>query len=142
MQLLFTISPTLNLIGGIFAAACMVIVLLAQAKLLQATGEKGWKVFIPFYGWYLFFKKTCDNGGLFIGLLICFAYAIILSLIVPVMGLYYMLLPLFCNFMMCINLAGAYEKGTGFAFGLLLCPAVFYSMLAFGSSTEAAPAAA
>ena len=142
MQMLLTINPTLNLIGGIFAAVCLAALLYAQSKMLESKGEPGWKILIPGYGQYLFFKKTCDNGGLFIGLLICFAYSFLLSLVVPTMGLYYLLMPLFCNFLICVNMANTYNRKLSFAFGLFLCPAVFYWMLAFGSSDEPAAAAA
>ena len=70
-------------LGGILAGATAILVLISQGIILSSTGENGWKILIPFYGQYLFFKRTSDTGGLYLALscLLVFLRSFILLLL-------------------------------------------------------------
>ena len=121
---------TLLKIGFFLSGLTAIVVLFSQGVLLDKTGEAGWKIIIPFYGRYLFFKRTSDTGGLYVSALLFGVFSGILYFASPALGYYYLLMPLICNFFLCINLADAYKKSTGFGFGLFFLPIIFYPLLA------------
>ena len=134
----YTVGQFIGLLVLAYYIVSAVIVLFEESVILSRHGESGWKVLIPFYGPYLFFKKTCDNGGLYWATVISAVIAGLLYLVVPVMGEYYLLMPLFCRLLLCVNLADEENRGTGFAFGMLFLAPVFFGILAFGKKAEPA----
>ena len=93
----YTVGQFIGLLVLAYYIVSAVIVLFEESVILSRHGEGGWKVLLPFYGPYLFFRKTCDNGGLYWATVISAVVAGLLYLVVPVMGEYYLLMPLFCR---------------------------------------------
>ena len=117
------------------SAICGIIVLIAQAKILYSIGEAGWKIIIPIYGEYLFFKRTCNAGTI---VLQAFAYALFAELFVlcfPLMGYCFFLGPVICMLFLSILLANSYNKSYFFGLGLFILPVIFYVVLAFNNKT-------
>lgn len=111
--------------------ACVALVLVSQMKMYSDLGENRWKVLIPFYGHFMFFKKTCDGGTFYLLAIVFSLLAVLLRIFFPFMGLVYMVAPFVCGFFLSIVLARAYDKPTLFGVGLFFFPMVFYYCLAY-----------
>lgn len=114
-------DSTGSILGGGFMMlvwlAIVAVVLVAQWKIFEKAGEKGWKALIPFYNAYTLFRIAGRNGWGFI-LLFVPLVNVVVSIIVS------------------LDLAKHFGKSTVFAiFGLVLFPFVGYPMLAFGDAT-------
>lgn len=83
--------------------------------IFSKAGEKGWKVLIPFYNLYMIVDTAQMNGFLFFLLLI------------PGVNLVF-------AFIVFKKIAERFEKGIGFAFGLLLLPGIFSLILGWGKA--------
>ena len=131
----------LPLVYSIIVSACSILVaaymFFLYGRILSHHGENGWKILIPFYGMYLLYKKTADCGGLYWTIL---GIGIVSGIFQFILGLnysaFFMILSLFFIFLYSINLADAYDRKIGFAFGLFLLPVIFYSILAFPKKEE------
>lgn len=104
-------------------------------------GEGGWKCLIPFYGEYVLFKRVWEVGqfwkmiGLTIGVFVCAIFAVI----IPFLAIIFLVaIIIFCVALVIIEiklqvrLAEAFDKGKGFAVGLIFLPIIFVPILAFG----------
>lgn len=117
------------LVGGLFitiivtsiiSAAIAIFQIVATWKMFDKAEKPGWAAIIPFYNnWVLF--ETGDIDG----------WKSLLALI-PLVG---PIIFLVFSIMAFVNISKHFEKGTGFAIGLLLLPPVFYGILGFGSAT-------
>lgn len=110
----YGVSGATIALAGLLSLVPVVLALIAQAKMLIKAGEPWWAVIVPFYNTYEIFKISMGNGWKF------------LWLFVPFVNIYFAIV---VNF----RLANSFGKGTGFGFGLLLLPIVFYPILGFGS---------
>ena len=122
--------------------AAVVLTLVSQEKLLSDTGENGGKILIPFYGHYLFYKRTSNGGTIY---LLCVAFSVLAAffcIVFPFMGYVYCAAPVICLLFLSIVVAQAYKKSPLFALGLFLLPMIFYFSLAFDGqeSKEKLPA--
>ncbi len=92
-----------------------ILPIISMWKIFEKAGEPGWAAIVPFMAQYKLCKISLGNGLFF------------LLLIVP-----------FVNFIVAImiaaGLAKAFGKGSGFAFGLIFLPFIFYIILGFGSA--------
>lgn len=94
-----------------------VILYVAQWRMFEKAGEKGWKAIIPIYNYYTHFRIAGESGWW------------ILALLVPFVNIYAIVL-------MALGTAKNFKKSTLFAvLGLLLFPSIGYIMIGFGKST-------
>ena len=125
----------------VFAIIFSILVIIAGWKMFSKAGIAGWKVLIPIYNCYLFYKIA--NVNFWIWLVIPAALVSIVNVlsssndnnvwisILAIIALVYMIVG-YCKF--CKGLATSYGKGTGFAVGLFFLPNVFQLILGFGSA--------
>ena len=88
---------------------------LGQWRYFQKMGREGWEGIVPVYNIYVLFKELYGNGWKF------------LLLLIPFYNIYVL-------FKLNIDLAHAFNKGTGFGIGLTLLSFVFTLLLAFGDA--------
>ena len=81
--------------------------------IFNKTGEKGWKVLIPFYNLYMLVKISEQNGVKF------------LLLLVPIVNLVF-------GFFTLKRICERFAKPIGFTVGLFLLPPIFSLILGFG----------
>ncbi len=106
----------------LFMLAIMVLILAGFWKLFTKAGKPGWAAIVPFYNSYCLFDIAWGSGWLF------------LLTFVPCVNFVVMIILYF-------KIAKAYGQGTGFGFGLLLLPYVFFPILGFGKSEYVGPQA-
>ena len=99
----------------IFIIAFLALTIVANWKIFTKAGKPGWASIVPFYNLYVLFEIAGMNGWMF--LLLCVPIA---NIIVTIM--------------LCIKLAKAFGKGTGFIIGLIFLTNIFTLILAFGSA--------
>ncbi len=85
--------------------------------IFEKMGRQGWEGLIPFYNSYVMFQELYGNGWRF------------LLILVPFYGIYVV-----CKFF--IDLAHAFNKTTGFGWGLILLNPVFQCILAFDNTAQ------
>ena len=103
---------------GVFAfiyVALLVLMIVAAWKIFTKAGEAGWKILIPFYNMYTYFKITWGNGWFFLLLLVPFANAII-------------------GLITIYKLCKVFGHGFGFFILMLFFSPIMMCVLAFGSS--------
>lgn len=100
--------------------ALCVVLLIAAAKIFSKAGIAGWKVIIPFYSNYLWYKLVFGNGWLFL-----------LNLI-PFVGY---IMPCIMEF----KLARVFGKSIGFAILSILFSPITRMILGFGSAEYVGP---
>lgn len=141
------IKSLTTLLAG-YLIAMIVIVLLVAALMIAAgwrvftkAGQKGWKVLIPFYGDYIFYKIAWKTKYFFIMIACLLAgdtlinmadMAPDLTVIMVILGAILLLIAVILEIMSTVRLAKAFRKRSGFAVGLILLPVVFLPILAFG----------
>ena len=110
----------------VIALAITVFEIAAAWIMFTKAGQKGWKVLIPFYNIYVFLRIIGRPGWwLVLWFLFWFPFvALVVHIIVS------------------IDLAKSFDKGSGFAVGLIFLAGIFVPILAFGSAQYAGPAAA
>lgn len=169
-----TSSAATAAIGGIFGfalaagVAIAIILIIALWRVFEKAGEKGWKVLIPIYNFYILFK-ICGIEKWFWGFLGVSIFAGILSAINPpvyqtavyvngtltvtdVSSLidYSQHIPyligtilsagvsLAAAIVISVKLAKAFGKGVGFTLGLIFLSGIFYMILGFGKAKYSA----
>lgn len=85
-------------------------------RVYQKMGREGWEGIVPLYNSYVLFQELYGNGWKF------------LLLLIPIYNIYLII-------KLEIDLAHAFNKGTGFGIGLLLLNTIFMAILAFGNPT-------
>ena len=105
-------------LGVIIAAvsALALITLIANWKIFTKAGEKGWKILIPFYNYWTFFKIAKLPPALSLLLLVPFVNFVVLII-------FY------------VKLSKAFGKSGAYAIGLIFLNLIFTLVLAFGKST-------
>ena len=113
---------------GILVVVLVVLIMLivGMCKLFKKAGEPAWKVFIPIYSSYIFYK-IADSVTLFI-VSICLSVAS--YLLFPALSLGQIVI----HIIFCVALARVFNKSGGFAIGLIFLYPIFILILAFGSA--------
>lgn len=100
---------------GIISLAIMIVTLAANWRLYQKMGRQGWESIIPLYNVYVQFEVLYGNGARMFLLLIPF-YNIYVAIKLQ------------------IDLAHAFNKTTGFGWGLVFLNTIFICILGFGDA--------
>ena len=111
---------------------CIGIIVLeigGKYKVLEKSGEEGWKALIPVYSDYVFCKLTgvCPYWILIVYVGFALDFIPFVSAIHSIAIIYYRIL-------MASSVAKSYGKSTSFAIGLFFLSPVFYAILGFGDS--------
>lgn len=99
----------------ILSLAIMVVTLVANWRIFEKMGRKGWESIIPFYNTYVQFELLYNKG------------AKMFLMLIPFYGIYIMI-------KFYIDLAHAFNQNTSFGWGLVLVNTVFVCILAFGQA--------
>lgn len=141
---------------ALFSLAMGVLAIIAGWKIFKKAGQPGWKILIPIYNAYIFFKIVGMNfWGWFAAILCCnilagvFGGMTITNINQTVAGVQFnidmnvvgwiftiaeMILSIVMTAIFSKRLAYAFKKGAGFAVGLFFLPFIFELILAFGSA--------
>lgn len=92
-----------------------ILELVAMWMVFEKAGEEGWKSIIPVYNLYVLYKFTWGSGWYFLLLLIP-----IVNVVIGIVTL--------------VKLAFAFDKGLGFALGLIFLSVIFVPILAFSDA--------
>lgn len=104
-------------LGLILSLGMILLTLVASWKLFEKAGLQGWKGLIPIYNTYCLYQMAFGKGkGWYIICLLVPCVNVILSIIYSV------------------NLAKSFNKGIGYAIGLMLVNPIFMMILAFGDA--------
>ncbi|WP_461812537.1 DUF5684 domain-containing protein [Faecalimonas sp.] len=104
-------------IGLLFSLGMILLTLIASWKLFEKAGLPGWKGIIPIYNTYCLYQMAFGKGkGWYIICLLVPCVNVILSIVFSV------------------KLANAFNKGVGYAIGLILLNPIFMLLLAFGDA--------
>lgn len=106
---------TIAIIGSIIG----VLTIIAMWKIFTKAGKPGWASLIPIYNVVVLFQIVNLNPWL------------ILLFIVPIVNIFAVFI---LSIMVCLRLAKAFDKGTGFAIGLIFLNTIFILILGFGDS--------
>ena len=88
---------------------------IAWWKLFKKMGYKGWESLLPLYCDYLLFEELYGNGWK------------MLTLLIPFYNIYVLI-------KLNIDFVHSFNKGTGFIWGAILLPHVFYTILGLGDA--------
>lgn len=94
-----------------------IVTVVALWKLYKMAGYQGWEGIVPLYNLYVLVKISGRPGWWF------------LLYFVPIVNIV-------VHFIVSIDFAKAYGKGTGFGIGIALLSFVFLTILAFSDDTE------
>lgn len=97
------------------ALVCTILSLVSMWMIFKKMGHEGWEGIIPIYSVYVLCKELYGNGWKF------------LLMLIPFYNIYFAI-------KLYIDWAHAFNKGTGFAIGMMLVPFIFQLMLAFGNA--------
>lgn len=100
---------------SIVLTVIMILYIAATWKIFTKAGRPGWACLIPIYNSIVMLKIAKMSPWL------------IFLFLIPIVNI-------FLSFLLCINLASAFNRGTGFAFGLVFLSFIFVPILGFGSS--------
>jgi hypothetical protein len=106
--------------------ALIAVILVAYWQMFTKAGQPGWASLIPVYNIVKLLHITGRSGWW-------------------ILGMFVPLLNVFVFIRLVFDLAGAFGRGIGFGFGLLLLSPIFIPLLAFGNSRyvgRGSPAAA
>mgnify|MGYP004500432531 CR=1 FL=1 len=110
-----------NAIAGIFGAysvvvlAIAIIMIVANWKIFTKAGKPGWASIVPIYNMYVTFQVAGMSGWMFL-----LSFVPLVNIVVQIM--------------LCLNLAKAFGKSTGFGIGLIFLNPIFLLILAFGNA--------
>jgi len=107
----------------LFCAAFVVLMVASLWIIFSKAGKPGWAAIVPIYN--VIVKLEIAGRPVWW----------ILLMFIPLVNIAVWIV-------ICIDLAKAFGKQTGYGIGLALLPFIFHPMLAFGSSTYHGPAAA
>jgi hypothetical protein len=103
----------------VIVGTLVLVMLIALWRVFEKADQPGWTAIIPFVNY--FFLAKAAGRPVWWGIL----------MFVPLVNL-------IIWFILCIDLAKRFDRGTGFGIGLALLPIVFFPILAFGDD-EASP---
>lgn len=102
------------------ATIICILTIIAFWKMFEKAGEAGWKSIIPFYNLYVELEIAGMSGWLF------------LLYLIPIVNIVLQII-------VCVNIAKAYGKGTGYALGLIFLNTIFTLILGFGDAKYVGP---
>ena len=105
----------MELVSSVVWLGLTVALLAAQWRVFAKAGVPGWACLIPVYNLVKLLHITGRSGWWTLGLFVPF-------------------LNLFVSIRLVFELAGAFGRGVGFGFGLLLLSPIFIPILGFGSA--------
>jgi hypothetical protein len=111
-------TPAPEAPGPIFwIVYCAVIILMIASiwKVFSKAGQPGWAAIIPIYNLYVLCKVAGRPGWW------------VLLMLIPLVNLIILII-------VCIDVAKAFGKGTGFGLGLAFLGFIFFPILGFGSA--------
>ena len=104
-------------VGLVISLGLLVLTIVASWKLFEKAGLQGWKAIIPIYSTYCLYQMAFGKGkGWYIICLLVPSVNVILSIVY------------------CVNLAKSFNKGKGYALGLIFLNTIFMMILAFGDA--------
>jgi hypothetical protein len=107
------------LVGGlIFTVIMLFLLLIPMWKVYTKAGKPGWGILIPIYNMYLL-CKICNRPGWWV-----------LLMIIPLVNI-------IITFIIYIDLAKVFGKGTGFGLGLIFLSFIFLPILGYGDAQYA-----
>ncbi len=124
-----------------------VLPILAEWKIFEKAGEPGWTSLIPIYSSYMIYKIAWEPKYFFIQLGVSFT-AVLLTIMNPpaivllIFVLAIALTSLVLQFLLCLQLASAFNHSSLFGIGLFFLELIFKLILAFDSSDYQGPQAA
>lgn len=92
-----------------------ILSLVANWMIYKKMGREGWEGIIPFYSFYVLCEELYGSGWKF------------LCVLIPFYNIYF-------GIKLYFDWAKAFNKGTGFALGMLFLPFIFQLILAFGDA--------
>lgn len=116
-------EAAIGLVGGLLYLVLIVVLIAAMWKIFTKAGKPGWASIVPFYNIIVLLE--------IVGRPLWW----IVMLLIPFVNLVFV-------FIIAIDLAKSFGKGTGFAMGLIFLSPIFYPILGFGSARYQGPAAA
>lgn len=116
-------EAAIGLVGGLLYLVLIVVLVAAMWKIFTKAGKPGWASIVPFYNIIVLLE--------IVGRPLWW----IVMLLIPLVNLVFV-------FIIAIDLAKSFGKGTGFAMGLIFLSPIFYPILGFGSARYQGPAAA
>ena len=137
----------LGIWGAILTTSVVLLIIgiVVGWRIFQKAGEPGWKILIPVYNQYIFFKIAWKPGMFWVMFLlttvsgalnVCLALMGSFEAAVGILLFDFLaaLIGLVIGVMFWHKLAKAFGRGVGFTIGLLLLNFIFLMILAFGSS--------
>ncbi len=95
--------------------AIIILLVVSMWKIFSKAGRPGWTSLIPIYNLYVLLKIAGKPGWW------------LLLLLVPLINIVFVII-------MVAGIAQNFDKGGGFAAGLIFLPFIFYPLLAFGEA--------
>ena len=141
-------------ISSIFSMAMAILMIIAQWRIFEKAGEKGWKAIIPVYNVYILFKIAWKKSWFWINLalsavagilytvaVICLTFAsvdsgigVAVGGILLIISMMLFIAPMVISIISYVKLSKAFGHGGGFAVGLIFLNFIFMLILGFGSS--------
>ena len=115
-------SGALGIVPLLFMLVVMIAMIAGLWKVFVKAGKPGWACLIPIYNIVVILQ--------IVGRPIWW----LILLIIPIVSIV-------VAFIVAIDMAKSFGKGTGFGFGIALLPMVFYPMLGFGDARYSGPSA-
>ena len=109
-----------GIVFALLALAIVILMAVSMWKVFEKTGQKGWKSIIPVYNYIIMLRIIKKPEWL-----VFFIFVPIASLVLAFIVFY--------------NMAKAFGKETGFAFGMVFLPFIFFPILAFGEAKYTVP---
>ena len=129
----------------IILIALIVLLTVAEWKILTKAGEKGWKSLIPFYNIFVSHHIVGMSHTWFIIEVIAWIIEFVLELIkmpepvVLAVGIAVGIFTLVSELVHILKMCSCFGKGTGFKIGMILIPELFMLIIAFGKSEYKKP---
>ncbi len=134
--------------GGLFAGvllaiwlliviAIYVVTVIGLWKMYVKAGRPGWAAIVPVYNWWVWVEMIGKPRWWFWALV-----ASVLLSWIPVVGIILSLLMFVLYLLGCLEMAKAFDRGSGTGIGLWLVPFVFAPILGFGDAQYVGVAAA
>ena len=129
----------------IILIALIILLTVAEWKILTKAGEKGWKSLIPFYNIFVSHHIVGMSHTWFIIEVIAWIIEFVLELVkmpapvVLAVGIAVGIFTLVSELVHIIKMCSCFGKGTGFKIGMILIPELFMLIIAFGKSEYKKP---
>ena len=140
---------SLMLLGGMYlmiAFAWWLLQIIANWRIFTKAGEAGWKSIIPIYGDYISYKIAWQPAYFWLTFILGIVSSYLQgtletgeSLTVYMLVILIKIILVVISIMYSIKLARAFDRGTGFAIGLIFLQPIFMLILGFGDDRYYGP---